>query len=318
MRMKILEILKNKGGYVSGEDMSRELGISRAAVWKHIKKLREEGFDISSVSNKGYLLSEIESDLSEKEILSRLDTEFIARKIVYINSVDSTNEEAKRHSDYPEGSLFIAENQTAGKGRLGRTWESERFAGIAMSLLLKPNIPIEKISQLTLIAGIAAARAIGGDALIKWPNDIVIGTRKVCGILTEMSAEPERVNYVVCGMGINVNNKSFPDELSDKATSVFIERGEKLNRADIVSAVMNEFEKVYKTFKKDGFAPLADEYKSLCLTVGRDVRVMYADKEIVGLCTGIDENGGLIVATNDGTVNITSGDVSVRGMYGYV
>ncbi|MGN1116263.1 MAG: biotin--[acetyl-CoA-carboxylase] ligase [Candidatus Ornithomonoglobus sp.] len=318
MRNKILNILKIAESYISGEEMSRALGISRAAVWKHIKKLKDEGYDILSVTNKGYKLRNIPDILSEASISSGLNTEFTARNIRYMPVIDSTNEEAKRCSAMPDGSLFIADVQSAGKGRLGRSWESPKGLGVWMSLLLKPDIPPQDISQITLIAGIAICRVLGNGSGIKWPNDIVIGSRKVCGILTEMSAEIDRVNYVICGIGINVNTVEFPAELQDKATSLFIETGKAYSRSELVSAIMNEFEPLYKIFQKEGFSPLLEEYRNSCITIGREIRVIYRKETLIGKAVDIAPDGGLIVETENGRVNVTSGDVSVRGIYGYI
>lgn len=318
MRNKILNILKKSDGYVSGEEISRTLGISRAGVWKHIKKLKDDGFEIMSVTNKGYMLKTTPDIISETEITAALDTDFIGHNIRYLKHTDSTNEEAKRLSDMPDGTLFIAESQSNGKGRLGRSWDSERGSGIWMSLLLKPDIPPEEISQITLIAGIAVCNTLKNGSGIKWPNDIVIGTRKVCGILTEMSAEIERVNYVICGIGINVNTPDFPDELSDKATSLFIETGRTFNRSELTAAVLNEFEKLYKKFIKEGFSPLLEEYKKSCITVGRDIRVIYRKETITGKAVDITPDGALAVDTGNSRITVTSGDVSVRGIYGYI
>ncbi len=318
MRNKILDILTNAESYISGEEMSRVLGISRAAVWKHIRKLKEDGYDILSVTNKGYKLRNIPDIISESSVSAGLNTDFMARNIRYMPVIDSTNEEAKRCSDMPDGTLFIAEAQNAGKGRLGRAWESPKGSGIWMSLLLKPGIPPQDVQQLTLIAGMAVCRVLGGGSGIKWPNDIVIGSRKVCGILTEMSAETDRVNYVVCGIGINVNTPGFPGDLQDKATSLFIETGKTCIRSELVSKIMNELESLYKVFEKEGFEPLREEYRNSCITIGREIRVIYRRETLLGKAVDIDGNGGLIVETENGLVNVTSGDVSVRGIYGYI
>lgn len=318
MRNTILDMLKSAEGYISGEEISRTLGISRAAVWKHIKKLRSEGYDIQSVTNKGYKLSNDMDMLVPEHITNRLTTDFTARSIKFTKTCDSTNEEAKRSSSMPDGTLFISEVQTGGKGRLGRSWNSQRGTGIWMSLLLKPEVPPQEIPQITLIAGIAVCRAVGNGAKIKWPNDIVIGSRKICGILTEMSAEMERVNYVICGMGINVNTPAFPDELADKATSLLIETGIPHEREPIAAAVMNEFEPLYKQFLEKGFASVLDEYRSACITLGREIRVICRNKTITGTAVDVTADGGLVVDTETGRITVTSGEVSVRGMYGYI
>ena len=318
MKSTILDILKNADDYISGEEISRVLGISRAAVWKHIKNLKNDGYEIDSVTNKGYRLVNAPDIISADHLNSLLATKYIARSVKYFPETDSTNEAAKRDSASPDGSLYIAEIQTAGKGRLGRGWESPKGSGVWMSLLLKPDIAPQDISEITLIAGIAVCRAVGHGAKIKWPNDIVIGTRKICGILTEMSAEIERVNHIVCGIGINVNTPSFPPELRDKATSLLIETGERTSRAELIARVMNEFEPLYEAFMKSGFKAVRDEYRRLCATLGRDVQVIYRKETITGKAVDVDDSGGLVVDTANERITVTSGEVSVRGLYGYI
>lgn len=318
MKTRILEILKSSNDYISGEDMSRSLGISRAAVWKHINSLKKDGYEIISVTRKGYLLRSEPDNIMPERIYPYLNTRFIARNIKYFDKINSTNEAAKSEHSSPDGTVFISEIQTAGKGRLGRSWSSPRGTGIWMSVLLKPDIPLADVSQLTLITGIALCRAIGGEAKIKWPNDIVIGTKKVCGILTEMSAETDRINYIVCGIGINVNTQEFPDELADKATSILIETGSETDRCSLIAKVMNELEPLYEEFIEHGFSSVADEYKKNCITLGREVKVIYRGKEIFGKAADIDDNGSLIAETSDGIITVNSGEVSVRGIYGYI
>ena len=318
MREKILEILKGSDGYVSGEEISHVLGISRAAVWKHIRNLKNEGYKIESVTNKGYKLGGIPEKLDIDKIHEMLKTKVIGQRIKYVNSTDSTNNECKRLEDKTDGTLVIADAQTAGKGRLGRVWESPHGSGIWMSILLKPDVSLESVSQITLVTGMAVCRAVGIDAMIKWPNDVVIDGKKICGILTEMSAEIERINYVICGIGINVNTPSFPEELQDKATSLFVETAKKHEREKIAADVLNEFEKLYNVFTEKGFSFLADEYRKMCVTLNKDVRVIYRNNELTGKAVDIDDSGNLIVETENGQITVHSGEVSVRGIYGYI
>ncbi|MCD8390297.1 MAG: biotin--[acetyl-CoA-carboxylase] ligase, partial [Firmicutes bacterium] len=268
MKEKILTILKTADGYVSGERISQTLNVSRAAVWKHIKKLREEGYEIDSVTNKGYRLISAPDILTRDEIASQLETKKIGRNLHYFYQIDSTNNEAKRAWESVDGSVFIAEIQTGGKGRLGRGWSSPAGTGIWMSILLKPDIKPWDASKITQAAGLAVCRALKPyGARIKWPNDIIIGTKKVCGILTEMSAETDMVDYIVCGIGINVNNESFDDEISERATSIYIESGKKHSRAEIVCGVLKEFENLYEEFLESGIKNMLDEYTSLCVNI---------------------------------------------------
>lgn len=318
MKQKILDILKSADGYVSGERISEQLNISRAAVWKHIKKFKEDGYEIESVTNKGYRLISSPDIITERGIKSGLNTEFIGRKLFIYDETDTTNDRAKANSDAPEGSVFIAEVQTHGKGSRGRGWVSPRGTGIWHTILLKPDISPLEVSQITLVAGLAVCKAIGLNSMIKWPNDIVIGGKKVCGILTEMSAEMDMVNYVVCGIGINVNTESFDKEIEHRATSMYIESGVKYRRDEIIARLMNEFEYYYKKFLNDGLNAILDEYKEYCVTIGRDVSVIFKKETVTGKAVDVDENGALVVETANGIIRVTSGEVSVRGIYGYI
>lgn len=248
-----------------------------------------------------------------KRIKKSLAEISLGKKIVYRTVCDSTNELAKRNTTMPHGTVFIADSQTNGKGRLGRNWESEKKSGIYMSVLLKPDIPSSKISQITLIAGMAVCNALGYNTKIKWPNDVVIGSRKVCGILTEFYGKS-----VICGIGINVNTKGFPTPLQDKATSLFIETGEKHDCDYLCASVLNEFEALYREFLQDGFEAIYERYSNLCINIGKEVRLIRNGFEVIGIAHGISPEGGLIVETEEGVFTVTTGEVSVRGIYGYV
>ena len=318
MKNKILNILQSADGYISGEAISEQLHISRAAVWKHIKKFRQDGYKIESVTNKGYRLVSSPDIITANGISSGLNTEFIGRTLYIYDEIDTTNEQAKANSTSPDGSTFIAEVQTSGKGSRGRNWVSPRGIGIWHSILLKPDISPMEVSQITLVAGLAVCKAIGMNSKIKWPNDIVIGSKKVCGILTEMSAEVDMVNYVVCGIGINVNTESFSKEIEHRATSMYIESGKKYHRSEIIAKLLNEFEYYYKKFLEGGLSTILDEYKENCITIGRDVNVIFKKENVTGKAVDVDENGSLVVETDHGPIRVTSGEVSVRGIYGYV
>ena len=253
------------------------------------------------------------------KIKSRLTTDFIGKNIIVYDETDSTNTQAKLNHTEADGTVFIAESQRAGRGSRGREWVSKSGVGIWMSVLLKPDIPMEKVSQITLMAGLAVKRAIGNIAIIKWPNDVVSGTKKICGILTEMSVTGETINGVVCGIGINVNDEQFGDDISHRATSLFIETGKKTVRNELVADVLNEFEEIYKTFCEKGITSFLDEYRSSCITLGKEINVIYDNKTVTGFATDIADDGSLIVRThNDELIRINSGEVSVRGIYGYV
>lgn len=318
LKQQILDILKSSDSYVSGEQISNELGISRAAVWKHIKALRENGCEIQSVTNRGYRLVSSPDMITESGIQEGLNTEFIGRNIFYYDETDTTNERAKTNSSAPDGSIFIAEVQTHGKGSCGKSWTSPKGTGIWHSILLKPDISPMEVSQITLVAGLAVCKAIGLNSKIKWPNDIVIGSKKICGILTEMSAEINMVNYVVCGIGVNVNMESFGSEIAHRATSMYIESGKKYCRNEIIAELFNTFEHYYKEFLEGGLDAILDEYKENCVTLNKEVSVIFKKETVRGKAIDVDNSGALVVETNNGIIHVNSGEVSVRGIYGYV
>lgn len=317
MTKKILEILINSDDFISGEYISQILGISRNTVWKCINKLRDDGYEITSVTNKGYKLCGGSEVYSEFEIHQKLKTNFIGKKIIFTKDTISTNILAKENSDSADGTVFISETQSSGRGRLGRSWISDK-KGIWLSLLLKPNIPIEQTSLITLVAGLAVCRVIGNDAKIKWPNDIILSNKKVCGILTEMSSEITTLNYIVCGIGINLNTKYFQDDLKDKATSLFIETGKKYSKSQFVADLLHEFEICYLSFIENGFNSLLDEYKDKCITLGKTVSITEQGKQTIAKAMDISENGELVINENEKLRNVFSGEVSVRGLLGYV
>lgn len=252
------------------------------------------------------------------KIREKLNTEFVGRNIIVYDKTDSTNTRAKEMRDEAEGTVFIAESQSCGKGSKGREWVSESGTGIWMSILLKPQIDIVCVPQITLVAGMALKRVLGDKAQIKWPNDVVLGTKKVCGILTEMSVMNGKTEAVVCGIGVNVNQRSFPAEILHRATSLFLENKHEYDRNLIVAEIVNEFESLYKIFVREGLSPLLSEYKSSCVTLNREINVIYDNKTITGTAVNIDLGGALVVQTQDGLAHINSGEVSVRGIYEYV
>ena len=309
------------GGYISGEEISKSLNISRTAVWKYINKLRADGYIIKSVTNRGYALLSAPDIINAEEIQNTLSTTLIGKKIFYTEKTDSTNNEAKRHSGAPNGSVFISEIQTNGRGRRGRTWQSEKGFGIYMSILQKPDIAPYEVSKITLLSGLAVAKALkktGLDVGIKWPNDIVIGGKKICGILTELSAEADSVGYVVTGIGINVNNASFPTELIKTATSVFLESGKITPRAAIIRSVLEEIEPLYELFLAGSFELILREYKALCVTLLKDIKVITPAGEYFARALDILPSGALLAEAGSEKKIINSGEVSVRGIGGYV
>lgn len=311
MKYKILEMLKSADSFVSGEELSKKLGISRSAVWKNINSLRKEGFEINSVPSKGYILS-FAPDRINPELLKKN----VPGNIYYFNEVDSTNIEAKRSENVPDRSVFIAETQTGGRGRLGRKWSSPLGSGIWMSLYLEPEITACDISKLTLVAGLSVCRAIKGSR-IKWPNDVLIGDKKICGILTEMSAEIDRVNRVIVGIGVNVNNEVFGIDLIEKATSLYRETGKKHSREKLAADILSEFFELYDKFLEKGFDSIKEEYRKKCVTLNREVVIIRNGLEMLAQAVDITENGELLVEVDGNRFIVNSGEVSVRGLLGY-
>jgi len=318
MKYKILEFLKKNNSFVSGEEIGEKFNISRSAVWKNVSKLKQMGYDIVSTTNKGYMLNNLADVLNEYEIKNNLNTKSMGKNFLFLKEIDSTNEEAKRQAQegINDGFLIVAENQTKGKGRLGNNWMCSESLNLAFSVVLKPDFFPAEITSLTLIAGLAVCRAfrtIRIPAFLKWPNDVIINGKKAVGILIEISCEVERINYVVVGIGINVNEKAFYGELEQKATSLFIETGKTFKRIDILNKVICEFEKIYTDFTLDkGFALFKDEYEKICLNIGKKIKAVSKREVIFGTAVGISDKGELIIKNDDGEVSIVSGEVSVR------
>lgn len=325
MREKILEvILDNEKEFISGEELSKKLGISRTAIWKHIRILRSQGYNIESVNKKGYRLVDEPTDLlNPQNIYRNLKTKFIGKNVLHFETIDSTNDYAKKiGNELRDGSVIISEEQTKGKGRLGRVWESKAGEGIWMSIILKPNIIPNKAPFITLIAGASIVKALnilGVDAKIKWPNDITINNKKLSGILTELSAEIERVNYIVVGIGMNVKDTDFEEELKDKATSLYKENYN-LSRVDIVKEILCQFEKLYLDYiEKDDKKEVLDICRQYSAIINKEIYVIKNDQKELVDCIGINEEGNLIIKNKDGNLEeIMSGEVSIRGVKGYV
>lgn len=328
MKEKILKLLRESGTYVSGQKLCEELGVSRTAVWKKIKALQDEGYKITAVTNKGYLLEE-EPDLMNRDAVgSLLHTAVLGRNLVYLDEIDSTNNYCKRMAEQgaEHGLLVIADRQVAGRGRRGRSWETPSGTSIAMSILLKPRIAPERASMLTIVAAMAIADAVKEVAAlpvgIKWPNDIVVNKKKLCGILTEMSVELSAINYVVVGMGINVNNTSFPEEIAETATSLYLEKAERISRSRMIAAAMDAFEHYYELFiNTQDLSGFRTAYEAYLVNRDARVRVIAGDGTVEdeGMALGIDDMGRLRIRLDDGSVKaVMAGEVSVRGIYGYV
>ena len=325
MKAEILTILKDTDGYVSGQELCERFGVSRTAVWKAMNQLKKEGYEIESVQNKGYHLVKTPDILSKNELVSIRKTKWVGTEICYFDVTDSTNTQAKSlgEGDAPNGTLVVAGKQESGRGRRGRSFESPAGTGIFMTLLLRPEIEPQNASMLTLVSALAVAKGIEHmvdlPVQIKWPNDIVINGKKVCGILTDMSAQMEYVNYIVIGIGINVGNEEFPEEIKDVATSIYLESGKHVNRAMLIEKIWEEFEDYSELYEKtQDLSSLVKEYDSYLVNRGQKVRVLDSKEPYEGKAMGITDRGELIVDTWEARRLVSAGEVSVRGVYGYV
>lgn len=319
---RILELLRRQEGFLSGEDIGRELSITRAAVWKGIKKLREEGYEIEAVTNRGYRLTNPETMYNKRELEQGLKTKTMGQTIYFYEETDTTNNRARELAleGAPEGTLVVAEKQTAGRGRRGKVWESPLGTGIWMSLVLRPQIAPAEASVLTLLCGLATAEAIeaktGLSAGIKWPNDILINGKKAVGILTEMDCEMSEVHFVIPGIGINVNTASFPPEIAEIATSLYLECGKTVSRRRLVHKVLERLEEHYETFLRTGsFAAMLEDYRKHCITLGKEVHVLGREPFFAEVLDITPEGELLVRRADNGKEEVVfSGEVSIRGV----
>ena len=346
MKAEMLRVLRESKEYVSGQELCSRFQVSRTAVWKVINQLKEEGYEIEAKQNKGYQLRKSPDTMEAYELESRMKTRWAGRHVSYKKETGSTNTDCKQLAEQgaPHGTLAVTERQVSGKGRRGRNWQSPAGESIYMSLLCRPEFAPDKASMLTLVMGISVAEAvekyIGIPAKIKWPNDVVVNGRKICGILTEMEIglETREIQYLVIGVGINVNNgysvaqetgdfeaarkEAFPGELYAVATGLFLEaenKKEKIVRAPLVQHVMEAFEKNYELFLETLDLSLLKEcYNAYLVNRNAAVRVLDPQGEYTGTSKEIDDVGNLLVEIENGEVRkVYAGEVSVRGMYGY-
>jgi len=339
MKYAIVQLLKDAApGYVSGGELGKRFHVSRAAVWKYIEELRQEGYSIEAASRKGYRLRPSEDKLNAYEIASGLNTSIVGREVLYLDSLDSTNNYARKLAEEGcnDGMSVIAKQQTSGRGRLGRSWESPSDKGIYMSTVLRPPLAPSETPIFTLAAAVAVVSAIRGTtgvkAGIKWPNDIIIEGRKVCGILLEMSSEADQVNYIVMGIGINYsqNEEDFPEELRSKATSLKmatgvlkdstenVAAGLYFSRLSVVRSILRELDTVIQMVLSYNNTKLLDLWRENSGTLGREVSFRLKDVEYRGTAVDITTDGKLSVDCSDGVRrDLLSGEVSVKGIYGY-
>ena len=319
---KIITALRQNPGGVSGADLAEQLHISRAAIWSRIEELRKIGYEIEAGPHFGYRLAGEPDVLLADDLLARLGkTRLVGRDIHVFQETTSTNDviEKLARDGVREGVVVFAESQTRGRGRLGRKWVSPTRKGLWFSILLRPNLRPQETTQLTVASATALRRAIFQQTRlpveIKWPNDILINGKKVAGILTEMSAELDRVRHVIPGIGIDVNQdvSEFPAELRKIATSLKIETGEAIPRAALATAVLQELDKDYFRACTGKFSEIAEEWVEHCGTIGKDVTVRIGDRAVRGCAESLDDDGALILRTEHGRLQrITGGDVTIE------
>ncbi len=320
MREAILRMLRESGGeYISGELISERLGITRAAVWKHMQALQREGIEIDAVTRKGYRLKGSSNSLLPSLMEPELKTHSLGREMVHLNSAPSTNFIARQLAQQgcAHGTIVLAEEQTAGRGRRGRTWLNSPGKDICMSAVLRPRLEAQHAPRFTLSTALGiyrVAAAFGLVPSIKWPNDVLVAGKKICGILLEMEGNMDSLESIIVGLGLNVNTDDFPQELAAIATSIGKELNQTLSRRDVLSSLLNELEPLYDACEDDeAFANVLNTYKEACGTLGQVVDVTGVRETVTGIAEDVDAAGRLLLRTPDGILHtMSAGDVSLR------
>lgn len=319
VRQALLDAFKNaNGNFISGEKLAQNIGCSRTAIWKHIEDLKKDGFHVEAVRKKGYRLLEQSNKLSENEIYLGLETEEIGRSVYFFESVTSTQKVAKEYAmnGAKHGTLIVADEQTEGRGRMVRKWYSPKGTGIWASFILRPDIQIQHAPQLTLLSAVAVVQAIKKvthiTPEIKWPNDILISGRKVCGILTELQAEEDRIQSVILGIGINVNQdkNDFSAEIIKKATSLKIELGKTVNRSSLIQSLCYYIEQLLHLYISEGFTPIKSLWETYAVSIGKRISARTVKGTFDGVALGINNEGVLLLKQDNGDiVEIISADI---------
>ena len=321
MRARILKLLRQQSqDFLSGEEISRQLSVSRTAVWKHIQELKNHGYEIEAHPRKGYRLKSRPDLLLPEEIRAGLSTKLLGKQIVHFYDTSSTNNEAKRLAadEAAEGTIVVSEAQTLGRGRLNRGWFSPPGGGVWVSVILRPPFPPQEAPKCTLMAAVATVEAIreasGLTCGIKWPNDILWQGRKLVGILTEMSAEMDAINFVVLGIGINVSlqESDFPEELRNIGASVSMGAEREVSRVEVLQKLLERLEYWYDVVKKEGFEPVLKAWRRESITLGQPVRVLAGEETYDGVAEELAEDGSLLVRTENDLRRVLAGDVSLR------
>ncbi|AKS38651.1 biotin--acetyl-CoA-carboxylase ligase [Anoxybacillus gonensis] len=319
-RKQLLKLFTEAGeSFLSGQKISEQLGCSRTAVWKHIEDLRKEGFEVEAVRRLGYRLKQMPDKLNANELQLGLKTKRFGWNVYDQESVPSTQQLAHQlaHEGAEEGTIVIAEEQTAGRGRLNRSWHSPKGTGIWMSIILRPSVPPQQAPQLTLLVAVAVAQAIQEVTNIvpdiKWPNDVLINGKKVVGILTELQADPDQVRAVIVGIGMNVNQTQFPSDIASIATSLAIETGRTFHRPKIVQTLLQKLEQLYEQYLQHGFLPIKLLWEGYSVTIGQQIVARTLNGAIRGVALGITDSGTLKVQTEDGAIHyVYSADIEIK------
>ncbi|WP_010095870.1 biotin--[acetyl-CoA-carboxylase] ligase [Ornithinibacillus scapharcae] len=318
-RSRIINFLsENQDTYVSGQDISNELEISRSAIWKHMKELEKDGYVIEARPNKGYRIIESPSKVSENTLQWGLSTEWLGKSIIHKESTSSTQIIAHKLAmeNAEHGTVVIANEQTAGKGRLNREWHSAKYKGIWLSLVLRPNILPNLAPQLTLLCATVLATVLKEelnlDPKIKWPNDIMLEDKKVAGILTEMQAEQDKINYIVIGIGMNVNHdmKDLPNDIQYRATSLKLQSGKEWDITKLIQSILERFESTYMEYMQNGFSTIKEIWESYGYRIGEKMHIKMFKEVKKAILVGIAEDGALLAQYEDGLVNkVFSGEI---------
>jgi len=320
-RDRILELFRQAPDqFVSGEQICRALGVSRTAVWKQIGQLRELGYQVEAVRSRGYRLLSPPDRLLPAEVSAGLKTRIIGREVIYFETTDSTNLQARRLAEdgAVEGTVVIADQQTSGRGRLGRFWLSPPGVNLYLSVILRPTFAPQDATSMTFLSAVAVAEAIAASGpftpQLKWPNDVLLDGRKVAGLLNEMNAETERVHYLVLGIGVNLNMQKadFPDDLRTPATSLREAGAAEVSRRDFTQTLLRQLDRLYALYHREGFAPIRAAWEAHCHMVGRWIEVDCTSRKLIGTCRGIDAGGALLLDTGGGVQErILAGDIRI-------
>ncbi|GAB4335727.1 MAG: biotin--[acetyl-CoA-carboxylase] ligase [Candidatus Abyssubacteria bacterium] len=321
MEKEVLRLLRDKPDqYLSGQAMARKLNVSRAAVWKAVESLRSKGFRIASSANRGYKLESGPKHIEGVDIEVGLPSRIIGRSVVSFDSLPSTIDKAVElaQEGAPEGTVVVADAQTGGRGRLGRRWSSPPGVGIWTSIILRPSIPPREAPKLTLLIAVGVARTLthsyGISARIKWPNDVIVDGKKICGVLTELLAEQDAVRYIIASFGLNVNQtrSQFAPDILSVATSMRIESGRTLDRPQVFRDILRELDELYVNFGRHGSGNIIEQWREMSCTLGKHVKVQLRERSLAGVARDIDADGSLILELGDGSrLSVAYGDVTI-------